>query len=621
MRIEQSQVERLRGLITVSRSLTAELDLNDIIHEILGAATRVISGADVGILFLYEPDLRSLVVSHAIGMGPSAYEIRIAPGEGMSGKAFLMGKPAIYPDQAAAAEPMSEAGEENLERFEEATGGIRYPQSALSAALVYKGEPIGAFVVENLQVPGAFDSFDLDLVDALAQVAASAIVNARLFESEKESRIKLEVLNEEISLQRDQLQRRIDLQESLVEVVKEGLPLSTLATRLARLTQGSVVVLDALNRVRVSEPLVSAESVRDLDWVLPDAFVAALDQASGTRTRQKMTNGRVGEILVSPVVGGDEVLGFIAVMPKERGLDAVDEDAADAAGLVAAAEFLKERAVEETEIRRRSDLLEELLEGRVPPQASTISALRPPLGVAAGVLRAEKGGAHSPDVRIFRAFVAVTQEVIERNPAAVLVTVWHNHVVLIWALSAKTAAEMDSDLHLVAAKLARVAPEWRATFGIGAKTDRLEDLAATCNEVRLGLEVREELGRYSPVFHVGALGAYRFILRAASGEHVADFCQRALGAVIEHDLRRGSDLISTFRTYVSNGGRVKEAAHALNIHPHTVQYRLERLQQLSGLNLGHPDERLTLEMALRVVDALRLVDVPNKGATTLGRRP
>jgi GAF domain-containing protein len=612
MRAELSQIDRLRTLIEVSRSLTAELDLNDIIHGILGGAIRVIQGADAGILFLYEPGVRKLVVSHAVGMGPPAYEITIDPGEGLSGKAFVSRKPGIYSDQQATATGMSGAREENLRRFEDATGGVRFPQSALSAALVYKGEPIGAFVVENLYVPHAFDSFDLDLVDALAQAAAAAIVNARLFESEKESRIKLEALNAEIRVQRDQLQRRISVQESLSEVVKEGLPLSALATRLARLTQGLVVVLDALNRIRASEPQLESESARELDWIEADSLLAALDGASRMRARQRVSDDSGGEIVLSPVVGGGEVLGFIGVKPTERGLDAVDEVAADSAALVAAAEFLKERAIEENEIRDRANVLEELLEGRIPPRASAFSMLRAPLGLTAATLRNEKAPGATPDVKLLRTLVAVTQEVVERGPAPALVTVRGEYVVVVWSISGEGESEIESDLRNISAKLQRIAPEWRITFGLGARTDRLEDLADTYNEVRLGLEVRERLGRYSPVFRVGALGAYRFILRAATGGHVAEFCDQTLGRAIEHDTRRDSELLATFRSYLDAGSSLKAAAEILGVHPHTVQYRLDRLQQVTGLSFGNPEERLTLEMALRVADALQLVHEPNE---------
>lgn len=155
-------------------------------------------------------------------MAPPAYDIRIDPGEGLSGRAFLTGKPSIYSRRDEAEVVMSTAHEAKLRRFEEATGGIRFPESALAAGLVYKGEPIGAFVVENLTMPGAFDAFDRDLVGAFAQAASIAIVNARLFESERQSRLKLETLNEEIRVQRDQLQHGSMSRESLSGLVKEG---------------------------------------------------------------------------------------------------------------------------------------------------------------------------------------------------------------------------------------------------------------------------------------------------------------------------------------------------------------------------------------------------------------
>jgi hypothetical protein len=618
-KVELTQVDRLRTLIEVSRSLTAELDLNDIISGILGAAIRVIPGADAGILFLYRDDVRKLVVSHTVGMARSAYEIAIEPGEGLSGKAFLTGKPSIYGDRKATEMGMSNARKENLSRFVEATGGVRFPESALSAGLVYKGEPVGAFVVENLYVPHAFNSFDLDIVDALAQSAAIAIVNARLFESERDARIKLEALNEEIRVQRDQLQRRISVQESLAGVVKEGLSLSVLATRLAELTDGAVVILDSLNRVRSGEPDPAAETARELDWTPAQYLLEALDRVGTTRARQRIPQGD-GEVVVSPVLGGGEVLGFVAVNSTHRRLDAADEVAADSAALVAAAEFLKERAIEESEIRTRESQLDELLGGTRPLRATSFSTLRPPLGLAAGVLRSGTPRS-TPEVRIFRTFVAVTQEVVERNSGPVVVTVRGNHVVIIWSLATRSVSDIENDLKTVSAKLRRIAPDCRVTFGIGERTDRLEDMAEAYDEVRLALEVWEQLDRHDMVFRVDALGAYRFILRAAAGEHVADFCQKTLGPVLEHDAQRNGDILFTFRTYLNAGSSAKGAATALGIHPHTVQYRLERLQQLTGLRFNKPEQRLTLEMALRVVDAFQLVNGPSESRKTLGERP
>ncbi len=38
------------------------------------------------------------------------------------------------------------------------------------------------------------------------------------------------------------------------------------------------------------------------------------------------------------------------------------------------------------------------------------------------------------------------------------------------------------------------------------------------------------------------------------------------------------------------------------MHVHTVQYRLSRLEELTGLSLRNAEDRLTLELALRILD-------------------
>ena len=605
-------------MIDVTRSLTSALDLDETIRGILNAAISVIPGADAGILFLYDADARKLVVSHAVGLGPAAYDITLEPGEGLSGRAFVTGKAIIYSDVREAAGGMSHAAPENLRHFEEATGGITYPQSALSAALNYKGEPIGAFVVENLGTPHAFNSFDHDLVDALAQAAAAAIVNARLYESEHDARIRLEALNEEMRIQRDQLQRRIGLQDWLAEIVKEGLPLSALASRVSWVTGTPVVILDSLNRLRGSEPLVDADTVKDLEWEAVDDLVATIDRANSTRLRQQILVASERNVIVSPIVGGGEVLGCIVVKAEHRPLDSVDEAAADTAALVAAAEFLKERALEESEIRSRSDILDQLLDGRVPSGASTLSALRPPVGLAVGSLGVRR---ETVNVRNSRTLVAIAQEILERSTTSALVTARDDLVVIIWSLSGSGAGDIERELRAIASKVERIAHGCTPTFAICSRVGALGELSEAFDEARIGIAVRGQLGRHEPVFNVSQLGAFRLILKSATEEDVARLCRDVLSSVLEHDARRGTELLRTFRTYLHLGSSAKAAADALNVHPHTIQYRLDRLQTLTGMSLGHPDDRLTLEIALRVIDAAGLVHPPRESPLTLGDRP
>src|SRR5438093_13506486 len=93
------------------------------------------------------------------------------------------------------------------------------------------------------------------------------------------------------------------------------------------------------------------------------------------------------ELLICPVSAGPETLGFVILDARHRTPDAVDSAAADSAAMIAAARFLRERALEEGEIRRRGDLLERLLKADVPSRAELFRQAQPPLRLAVGTLR------------------------------------------------------------------------------------------------------------------------------------------------------------------------------------------------------------------------------------------
>ena len=125
-------------------------------------------------------------------------------------------------------------------------------------------------------------------------------------------------------------------------------------------------------------------------------------------------------------------------------------------------------------------------------------------------------------------------------------------------------------------------------------------LSPSHQEARLAAEIRPWQG--SVVVDAAGLGAYRFIIGASSSRQVLDFSRRTLGKVMEHDEKRNGELISTLRAYLENRSSVSLAARVLGVHVHTVQYRLRRLEELTGLSLRTAEERLTLELAMRIPD-------------------
>jgi hypothetical protein len=112
------------------------------------------------------------------------------------------------------------------------------------------------------------------------------------------------------------------------------------------------------------------------------------------------------------------------------------------------------------------------------------------------------------------------------------------------------------------------------------------------------------------------LGFYRVIDAAHTGGTVEEFVRQWLGALIEYDDNKHSDLVRTLSSYLECGGNYDDTAAALHIHRSTLRYRLTRIRQLTGADLRNVDTRFNLHAATR---AWRYLDPEGNAGHALGR--
>ncbi|WP_052270054.1 MULTISPECIES: PucR family transcriptional regulator [Streptomyces] len=71
-----------------------------------------------------------------------------------------------------------------------------------------------------------------------------------------------------------------------------------------------------------------------------------------------------------------------------------------------------------------------------------------------------------------------------------------------------------------------------------------------------------------------------------------------LDALFDYDLKHASSLRESAEAYLAQYGDVRAAAAALQVHPNTLRYRLRRVEDITGIDLGDPSDRLLLELQL-----------------------
>ncbi|GAA4619398.1 helix-turn-helix domain-containing protein [Saccharopolyspora hordei] len=97
------------------------------------------------------------------------------------------------------------------------------------------------------------------------------------------------------------------------------------------------------------------------------------------------------------------------------------------------------------------------------------------------------------------------------------------------------------------------------------------------------------------------LSSPALLLSAQDPELLAATSRALLGPVLDHDERRGSDLLPSLAAYLDAGGRWQEAARRLHVHINTLRHRMSRVEELTGRSLASTADRVDLYLALRAL--------------------
>ena len=135
-------------------------------------------------------------------------------------------------------------------------------------------------------------------------------------------------------------------------------------------------------------------------------------------------------------------------------------------------------------------------------------------------------------------------------------------------------------------------------------TEEPVDLYRAGKEAELAANVAEAEGRTLLAFE--DTGAYRLLLPAMSEDpgELESFYEETLAPLAAYDEQYETELVKTVETYLDNDGNVAQTAASLFTHRHTVRYRLERVKELTGHDIGSSEGREKLSLGLKAMRVL-----------------
>jgi sugar diacid utilization regulator len=453
------------------------------------------------------------------------------------------------------------------------------------------GGHAGYLVVSSGTGPSPHEEF---LIKTLAQQAGAALTSATLFRSERiasaelrETNAELASVNDELTLTVAALERRTQMHETLSRVAATGGAEPGIAAALATLTGLAVVLEDQFGNVLAWAGRNEPPHAKSRLSARARTELLSRIQRSGRPMRDR-------DRIIALAQPRDEVLGVLVLIDPDHRAGRLELFALEHAAVILAMELAHQRSLAETELRLRADLVDDLLTGTDDDSALARSAalghdLRPPHQVLV-----VSWPSIDNEEKVSR---AVDQEATRITQARALLTRRSGQVVLI-----APAREGDDCAHNwdeLYRRIKRGLPSAKAAIGVGQLCPQPSDLPRSYTQALHALRIRRASTTSSGVTTFEDLGFYRMLGSGESTREVSEFIREWLGPLIDYDEIHHYDLVSTLWQYCECGGNYDATARALLIHRSTLRYRLRRIRELTGHDLGTVDTRLNLHIATR----------------------
>ena len=423
------------------------------------------------------------------------------------------------------------------------------------------------------------------LIQVIAQQTGVAVSNARLHARERATAAELAVTNAALAETVTSLQRSMDIHERLTRVAVSGEGQPGIAKALHELTGMPVAIEDRYGNLAA--------------WAGPGQPSRYPKESFAKREhllRRLMRDSkpvRDGERLILLASPRSDVIGVLALVDPGRRADHADLVALEHGATVLSMELARLRGIADTELRLRRDLVHDLLDGT--DDASALSRaealdydLRRPHRV---VIVEGKGRARAHD-----ALLSAVRRAMRKTRQEGLVENWSGNVAIV------TAGQADWE-QLRRAIMSDLGGQ--SHIGVGGTCARPSELPRSLREAGLALRLQKTLLPGSGACEYPRLGIFRMLAAIPDLTDVEEFVRDWLGSLLDYDARRKAELVRTLTQYLEHGGNYDATAAELSVHKSTLKYRLQRIRELTGVELNDPDVHFNLQLATRAWGTLQ----------------
>lgn len=393
-----------------------------------------------------------------------------------------------------------------------------------------------------------------------------------------------------------------EIREQLLQFSTENRGLEMLAEVLATIACKTIIIQDKrLRTVAAAGPLTETP-----DWpAIENALYDADPLPALFRDRMEVAQASPDPVtialpslslqrIVAPIVAGKMGRGFVSLLfPESDSYDAYDLAFAHHGAAVAALEMAKEKAIREAQKRVQGNVLEQFLGGMINESEALLRLTRLGYQPDQEYTTLYLGG-FTENHPTARQIEALCNEQSSALGYAALVQPYGSEVIVFCEGQESGARE------LAAAVQRRVQERYEQAIavGIGRAAQELRAWRESFQQAVAAFRTAQQWRLASPLAF-SELGVYRLLSLLAGSPEMRNFYYETLGELAE-DTPQNHEFIATLESFFEEHGNLTRTAKRLHVHRNTLLYRMDRIREISGLDLDNPETRLAVHLALRI---------------------
>ncbi|MFB5268750.1 PucR family transcriptional regulator [Paenibacillus enshidis] len=379
--------------------------------------------------------------------------------------------------------------------------------------------------------------------------------------------ITFTVMEQIVDKQAALLRRSEEVYTTLTHLVLNNRGIQAVADHVAKLIGSGICIVD-----KTGEMLVSSS-------------YTASSERSGDRSHWEITvdNQLVGKLVVA----------------KEE-LDELDLVCIEQARLVFALELMRSKIAKDTELRLQGSFFEELLMG-VHPSRQEVEDKGRQLGlqphwtwevclIEGGQQLYNEGSSFAMQLQEL-----VHQEAAKRKVRGYVLPQGERLLLLLSTAAGDSTARKQPHKEWIQC-LTPFLQRWSLIrVGFGSKRP-LWELNAGYMEARKAVAIGTRLDREPHIYSFEQIEMLSLMLEAGSFVNFDTVIDRNLGRLVKYDKENDTDLVTTLYYYLTTGGSLMETATRMYIHRNSVKYRIDRIKELTDIDLDNSVNRLMYQL-------------------------